>query len=77
MSRFALICCDVCQIPNYYKMIMCPMDLSTVRSRLSKSHFNHYQTVEEFVSDLQLIFTNCDTFNPVRSRRQTYSVVAR
>jgi len=53
------------QVPNYYKIISNPMDLGTVRSRLSKTHFNHYQSVEEFVADLQLIFTNCDTFNPV------------
>jgi len=46
-------------------MIVNPMDLGTVRSRLSKTHFNHYQSVEEFVADIQLIFTNCDTFNPV------------
>jgi len=61
------------QIPNYYRMIVNPMDLGTVRSRLSRAHFNHYQTVEEFVSDIQLIFTNCDTFNPVcYSRRVSY-----
>jgi len=41
------------------------MDLGTVRSRLSKTHFNHYQIVEEFVADVNLIFTNCATFNPV------------
>jgi len=42
------------------------MDLGTIRSRLNKQHFNHYQSVEEFVGDVQLVFTNCDTFNPVR-----------
>jgi len=41
------------------------MDLGTVRSRLGKTHFSHYQSVEEFVADVQLIFTNCSTFNPV------------
>jgi len=41
------------------------MDLGTVRSRLNRAHFNHYQIVEEFVADIQLVFSNCDTFNPV------------
>jgi len=41
------------------------MDLGTVRTRLNKAHFNHYQSVEEFVADVQLVFTNCATFNPV------------
>jgi len=41
------------------------MDLGTVRSHLSRAHFNHYQSVEEFVADIHLVFTNCDTFNPV------------
>ena len=36
-----------------------------MRSRLSKTHFSHYQSVEEFVADVQLIFTNCAMFNPV------------
>ena len=56
---------DVNQIPNYYKIIVTPMDLGTIRSQLSKTHFNHYQTIEEFVADVQLVFTNCATFNPV------------
>ena len=46
-------------------MILTPMDLGTVRSRLTRTHFNHYQSVEEFVADVELIFTNCATFNPV------------
>ena len=36
-----------------------------MRTRLSKAHFNRYQIVDEFVADVQLIFTNCAMFNPV------------
>jgi len=60
-----LLCCVTLKIPNYYKIIVNPMDLATIRSRLSRVHFNHYQIIEEFVADVQLIFSNCATFNPV------------
>lgn len=41
------------------------MDFGTIRSRLNKQNFNHYQTIEDFVSDVKLVFANCATFNPV------------
>ncbi|XP_022255616.1 serine-rich adhesin for platelets-like isoform X2 [Limulus polyphemus] len=52
-------------VPNYYKVITKPMDLMTVKQKLSPTHFSHYQDEEEFISDLRLIFINCCTFNPV------------
>ncbi|XP_076335593.1 E3 ubiquitin-protein ligase TRIM33-like [Tachypleus tridentatus] len=54
-------------VPNYHKVITKPMDLMTVKQKLSPTHFNFYQDEGEFVSDLKLIFRNCCTFNPVGS----------
>lgn len=51
------------EVPNYYKVITKPMDMSTVRSKLLPNHFNHYRDVEEFLADVRLIFRNCCTFN--------------
>ncbi|XP_040193378.1 E3 ubiquitin-protein ligase TRIM33 isoform X3 [Rana temporaria] len=50
-------------IPNYYKIIKKPMDLSTVKKKLQKKHTQHYQTPEDFVADVRLIFKNCERFN--------------
>eukprot|EP00079_Xenopus_tropicalis_P033036 XP_017946807.1 PREDICTED: E3 ubiquitin-protein ligase TRIM33 isoform X5 [Xenopus tropicalis] len=52
-------------IPNYYKIIKKPMDLSTVKKKLQKKHSQHYQTPEDFVADVRLIFKNCERFNEV------------
>ncbi|KAM9320669.1 E3 ubiquitin-protein ligase TRIM33 isoform 1-T1 [Gastrophryne carolinensis] len=50
-------------IPNYYKIIKKPMDLSMVKKKLQKKHSQHYQTPEDFVADVRLIFKNCERFN--------------
>ncbi|XP_076315464.1 transcription intermediary factor 1-alpha-like isoform X2 [Tachypleus tridentatus] len=51
-------------IPHYYKVISKPMDLLTIKKKLSPSYFNRYEDVEEFISDVRLIFSNCFVFNP-------------
>ena len=53
------------QVPNYYKVITHPMDLSNVRAKLQTQNFAHYQTFHEFVGDCRLIFENCAIFNEV------------
>lgn len=58
-------CLFFLQIPNYYKIIKKPMDLSTVKKKLQKKHSQHYQTPEDFVADVRLIFKNCERFNEV------------
>ena len=55
------------QVPNYFKIITRPMDLSTVKQKLSTSHFNHYESARAFIQDIKLIFTNCYTFNAKES----------
>ena len=41
------------------------MDFTTIMCKLSPKHFNHYQVIQEFVHDVQLVFENCKTFNGV------------
>ena len=47
-------------IPNYHKIIKNPMDLGTVRSKLSQGQ---YENAKEFEVDIRLIFQNCYKFN--------------
>lgn len=60
------------QVPNYYKIITNPMDLSSIKCKLRRGHFNHYNTIEEFLSDIKLVFKNCYTYNNASS--EIYSV---
>lgn len=53
------------QARHYYQIIKRPMDLSQIRTRLSKSNTGHYSSPEEFVADVYLMFRNCAKFNYV------------
>ncbi|KAJ6814432.1 putative transcription factor GTE4 isoform X2 [Iris pallida] len=46
---------------DYYTIVKHPMDLGTVKSRLSK---NWYKTPEEFAEDVRLTYRNAMTYNP-------------
>ncbi|KAF5444250.1 hypothetical protein F2P56_036738 [Juglans regia] len=46
---------------DYYDIIKQPMDLGTVKSRLSR---NLYQSPLDFAADVRLTFTNAITYNP-------------
>lgn len=48
-------------LPDYHKIITHPMDLGTVKSRLSK---NWYKAPKEFAEDVRLTFHNAITYNP-------------
>ena len=47
-------------IPDYPKVVKVPMDLSTVERKLNGLEFD---TVDHFVRDVNLIFTNCFLYN--------------
>ncbi|KAK7063812.1 transcription initiation factor TFIID subunit 2 [Favolaschia claudopus] len=47
--------------PTYLDEIKHPMDFGTISSELSA---HGYETMEELRSDIDLVFTNCKTFNP-------------
>ncbi|XP_064510828.1 transcription intermediary factor 1-alpha [Pseudopipra pipra] len=49
-------------VPDYYKIIKKPMDLSTIKRRLEVTN-SFYTKPEDFVADFRLIFQNCAEFN--------------
>ncbi|XP_075414833.1 transcription intermediary factor 1-alpha isoform X2 [Tenrec ecaudatus] len=49
-------------VPDYYKIIKSPMDLSTIKKRLQED-CSVYMKPEDFVADFRLIFQNCAEFN--------------
>nr|XP_028603100.1 transcription intermediary factor 1-alpha isoform X1 [Podarcis muralis] len=49
-------------VPDYYKIIKKPMDLSTIKNRL-QLHHPLYTKPEDVVADFRLIFQNCAEFN--------------
>ncbi|XP_070824344.1 E3 ubiquitin-protein ligase TRIM33 isoform X4 [Chaetodon trifascialis] len=54
-------------VPNYYKIIKQPMDLKKVKKRLQLRSSQYYQSTQEFVSDMRLIFKNCAKYNEAGS----------
>ncbi|MGH0167568.1 UNVERIFIED_CONTAM: hypothetical protein FKN15_052699 [Acipenser sinensis] len=59
-------------IPNYYKIIKKPMELTTVKKKLQMKHSQHYQTPQDFVADVRLIFKNCAKYNEMSRIIQVY-----
>ncbi|EEP78473.1 histone acetyltransferase GCN5 [Uncinocarpus reesii 1704] len=51
---------DKDEVPDYYKVITSPMDLSTVEEKLER---DDYAAPKELVHDLKLIFSNCRQYN--------------
>ncbi|CAG8762686.1 17177_t:CDS:2, partial [Acaulospora morrowiae] len=51
-------------VPDYYKIISNPMDLTTINSKLEN---DQYTSAEEFEADIRLMFQNCYTYNGVGS----------
>lgn len=47
-------------IPDYFDIIKCPMDLGTIKKRLENEHYN---SVEAFAGDVRLVFENCIEYN--------------
>ena len=48
------------QVPDYYRIIKQPMDLTTVKKRLEN---NYYWCAKECIDDINLMFTNCYMYN--------------
>jgi hypothetical protein len=48
------------EAPDYYDIVQTPMDLSTMYKKLKSSS---YQNKNEFIQDLNLIFSNCYLYN--------------
>ncbi|KAI8804965.1 hypothetical protein BJ742DRAFT_822169 [Cladochytrium replicatum] len=63
------------EAPNYFDIIKNPMDLGTMTKRLKSSH---YKTKQEFMSDLDLIWSNCLTYNTLPEspyRKHAYAMM--
>ncbi|XP_077420370.1 tripartite motif-containing protein 66 isoform X1 [Vanacampus margaritifer] len=48
---------------HYYQIIKRPIDLSVIRARLNKRSAQHYNSPDQFVADVYLMFHNCAKFN--------------
>jgi len=48
-------------IPDYLTVIKHPMDLSTIMSKIKE---NKYKDINEYISDVELMFNNCFLYNP-------------
>ncbi|XP_022047978.2 uncharacterized protein trim66 [Acanthochromis polyacanthus] len=48
---------------HYYQIIKRPMDLSVIRTKLNKANTRHYNSPDQFVADVYLMFRNCAKFN--------------
>ena len=48
-------------IPEYFKIVKSPMDLSTITENLNNGH---YANSKDFEADIRLMFKNCYKFNP-------------
>ncbi|KAM9343991.1 LOW QUALITY PROTEIN: E3 ubiquitin-protein ligase TRIM33 [Pholidichthys leucotaenia] len=59
-------------VPNYYKIIKHPMDLKTVKKKLQLRNPQYYHSLQEFVSDVRLIFKNCAQYNEMSRIIQVY-----
>ncbi|KAK6528234.1 hypothetical protein TWF281_009481 [Arthrobotrys megalospora] len=52
------------EIPDYFKIIKKPMDMSEIQRKLNH---NEYNNSNEFEADIRLMFNNCYKFNPPAS----------
>jgi len=59
-------------IPHYPEVVTHPMDFSTIEDKLNNSNLTkpdadpekpRYQTADQFIADVRLVFTNCVKFN--------------
>ena len=67
-------CWHVLQVKHYSSLIKHPMDFTTIKSKLRRQHFNHYDSVKDFVKDVRLVFSNCVAFNGVSGWSQLWEV---
>ena len=51
---------DGTEVPDYYDIITSPMDVSTMESKLESEK---YGSVSDFAADVNLIVSNCKTYN--------------
>lgn len=60
------------QARHYYQIIKRPMDLSVIRAKLNKRNKRHYNSPDQFVADMYLMFRNCAKFNYVSLKQAQF-----
>jgi len=58
------------EAPHYHDIIKHPMDLGTIKTNLNS---NTYKTVNEFISDVHLVWANAHTYNDAESPFYKYA----
>ena len=53
------------QCPDYFDFISEPMDLQTMKSRIK---CGEYSSIDDFLQDMYLIFSNCTRYNRRQSK---------
>jgi len=56
---------DINEVPDYTQFIDNPMDFGTIKQNLNTGK---YSDLQQFSDDMNLIFSNCDAYNPPRSQ---------
>jgi Bromodomain/Ankyrin repeats (3 copies) len=51
-------------IPDYFDIVKRPMDFGTIKKKLNN---NFYGSTDEFLKDIELVFSNCKLYNPPES----------
>lgn len=51
-------------IPDYFTVVKRPMDFSTIKTKLKE---NKYANMQEFLDDIEQVFTNCRLYNGTES----------
>ena len=69
MIWYLVVVYHVVQVPDYYEIITEPMDLSTM---MSKIDLHQYQTVQDFLGDIELICRNALEYNPDKDPQSKY-----
>ena len=50
------------QVPDYYDLIKTPVDLTSIRNKIDSIE---YDSAYDFVKDMVLLFSNCESYNTV------------
>ena len=50
-------------LPQYYRVISAPVDIGSIRQALKRTKQRNYLVVQDFISDVELMFSNAKVYN--------------